>query len=208
MEFDLSAIRFNDQGLVPAVCQDAATGEVLMLAWMNEESLNLTLQTGYATYFSRSRQKLWKKGETSGHTQRVLSLSYDCDGDTILMQVEQTGAACHTGHHSCFFNQVFSADRSDFPASAAILEEDYAVIADRAANPQEGSYTNYLLDKGIEKTCKKGGEEASETIIAAVKGCREEVTYEAADLLYHLWVLLYQSGVRPQDVWEELRRRR
>ena len=208
MEFDLSAIRFNEQGLVPAIAQDAATGEVLMLAWMNSESLRLTLETGYATYFSRSRQQLWKKGETSGHTQKVLSLHYDCDGDAILMQVEQTGPACHTGHHSCFFQEVTSADRADFPATSAILEEDYAVIADRAAHPQEGSYTNYLLDKGIEKTCKKVGEEASETIIAAVKGSREEVTYEAADLLYHLLVLLYQSGVTPRDVWEELRRRR
>ncbi|MBR6030220.1 MAG: bifunctional phosphoribosyl-AMP cyclohydrolase/phosphoribosyl-ATP diphosphatase HisIE [Clostridia bacterium] len=205
---DISAIRFNSDGLVPAIAQDARTGEVLMLAWMNRESLQMTLNTGYATYFSRSRQQLWKKGETSGHTQKVLSLRYDCDGDAILMQVEQTGPACHTGAHSCFFNEVTSVDRADFPASAAILEEDYAVIADRATRPQEGSYTNYLLEKGIEKTCKKVGEEASETIIAAVKGSKEEVTYEAADLMYHLLVLMYQSGVTTQDVWEELRRRR
>ena len=208
MVFDDSVIRYNQDGLVPAIAQDAATGEVLMLAWMNRESLQRTLEDGYATYFSRSRQKLWKKGETSGHTQRVLSISYDCDGDAILMQVEQTGPACHTGAKSCFFNLIRSEDRADFPASAAILEEDYRVIEDRAANPQEGSYTNYLLEKGIEKTCKKVGEEASETIIAAVKGSKEEVTYEAADLLYHLMVLLYQSGVKWQDVWEELRRRR
>ena len=171
---DISAIRFNSDGLVPAIAQDARTGEVLMLAWMNRESLQMTLNTGYATYFSRSRQQLWKKGETSGHTQKVLSLRYDCDGDAILMQVEQTGPACHTGAHSCFFNEVTSVDRADFPASAAILEEDYAVIADRATRPQEGSYTNYLLEKGIEKTCKKVGEEASETIIAAVMAQRKK----------------------------------
>ena len=205
---DLSAIKFNDQGLVPAIAQDAATGEVLMLAWMNEESLRLTLETGWATYFSRSRQQLWKKGETSGHTQRVLGVKYDCDGDAILLTVEQTGPACHTGARSCFFNDLMTPDEDDLPATAAILEQVYAVIADRKEHPQEGSYTNYLLGKGIEKICKKLGEEASESIIAAMKNNREEVTYEAADLLYHLLVLLYDRGVTPADVWAELARRR
>ena len=205
---DLSAIKFNDQGLVPAIAQDAATGEVLMLAWMNEESLRLTLETGFATYFSRSRQQLWKKGETSGHTQRVLGVKYDCDGDTLLLTVEQTGPACHTGARSCFFNDLMTPDEDDLPATAAILEQVYAVIADRKEHPQEGSYTNYLLGKGIEKICKKLGEEASESIIAAMKNNREEVTYEAADLLYHLLVLLYDRGVTPADVWAELARRR
>ena len=184
--FDFSVIHFDEKGLVPAIAQDAATGRVLMLAYMNEESLRLTLETGYATYFSRSRQKLWKKGETSGHTQRVLKLQYDCDGDTILMQVEQIGPACHTGHTSCFFNEAFAVDEDDMPATIQVLPEEYATIADRAEHPQEGSYTNYLLEKGIEKTAKKVGEEAAETIIAAIKGSKEEVAYEAADLLYHL----------------------
>ena len=205
---DLSAIKFNEQGLVPAIAQDAATGEVLMLAWMNEESLKLTLETGWATYFSRSRQQLWKKGETSGHTQRVLGVKYDCDGDTLLLTVEQTGPACHTGARSCFFNDLMTPDEEDLPATAAILEQVYAVIADRKEHPQEGSYTNYLLGKGIEKICKKLGEEASESIIAAMKNNREEITYEAADLLYHLLVLLYDRGVTPADVWAELARRR
>ncbi len=208
MEFDLSCVKFNEQGLVPAIAQDARSGQVLMMAWMNEASLRLTLETGYATYYSRSRQQLWKKGETSGHVQRVLGIKADCDGDTLLMQVEQTGAACHTGHRSCFFTDLMPEDEDEMPATSAILEQVTAVIADRDAHPQEGSYTNYLLTKGVEKICKKVGEEASETIIAAVKGSREEVTYEAADLLYHLLVLLYQQGVSTAEVWEELKRRR
>ncbi|MBR4458035.1 MAG: bifunctional phosphoribosyl-AMP cyclohydrolase/phosphoribosyl-ATP diphosphatase HisIE [Clostridia bacterium] len=205
---DLSQVKFNEQGLIPAIAQDAATGEVLMLAWMNAESLSLTLETGYATYFSRSRQKLWKKGETSGHTQKVLGLKLDCDRDAILLTVEQTGPACHTGARSCFFNDVLTPDEDELPASAAILERVYSVIEDRREHPQEGSYTNYLLEKGIEKICKKVGEEASETIIAAMKNSPEEVTYEAADLLYHLLVLCFERGVRPADLWAELARRR
>ena len=208
MSFDLSEVKFNEQGLVPAIAQDAVNGQVLMMAWMNEESLRLTLETGFATYYSRSRLQLWKKGETSGHVQRVLGIRVDCDGDTLLLQVEQTGAACHTGNRSCFFRDILPEDEDEMPATSAILEQVTAVIADRDAHPQEGSYTNYLLTKGVEKICKKVGEEASETIIAAVKGSKEEVTYEAADLLYHLLVLLYQQGVSPSEVWEELKRRR
>ncbi len=208
MNFDISAIHFDEKGLVPAIAQDAQTGEVLMLAYMNAESIQLTLDTGYATYYSRSRQKLWKKGETSGHTQKVLAMSYDCDGDAVLMKVLQTGNACHTGSHSCFFNPVFETDEDEMPATAQILEDVYRVISDRREHPQEGSYTNYLFDKGIEKMCKKVGEEASETIIAAMKRNQEEVTYEAADLLYHLLVLLNEQDVKPADVWTELARRR
>lgn len=205
---DLSAIKFNEQGLVPAIAQDAKTGAVLMLAWMNAESLQLTINTGYATYYSRSRQQLWKKGETSGHTQKVLNLSYDCDGDAILMQVEQIGPACHTGEYTCFHHPIVEADPDDLPATSAIVQHVYDVISDRKVNPQEGSYTNYLFSKGIEKICKKVGEEASETIIAAMKANKEEVTYEAADLIYHLLVLMNQQGVTPDDVWTELARRR
>ncbi len=205
---DISSIKFDANGLVPAIAQDAQTGAVLMLAYMNAESLQQTLESGYATYYSRSRQKLWRKGETSGHTQRVLSISYDCDGDAILMQVEQTGPACHTGAYSCFHNELRRADPDDMPATSAIVQQVYDVIADRKVHPREGSYTNYLLEKGVEKICKKVGEEASETIIAAMKGNQEEVTYEAADLMYHLLVLLFQQGVTPQQVWEELARRR
>lgn len=205
---DMSKIKFNEQGLVPAIAQDYKTGAVLMLAWMNAESIQLTLDTGYATYFSRSHQQLWKKGETSGHTQKVLTMRYDCDGDAILMQVEQIGPACHTGEYSCFHNDMLDVDPDDLPATADILREDFAVIADRKEHPQEGSYTNYLLDKGVEKICKKVGEEASEVIIAAMKADHEELTYEAADLMYHLMVLLFERGVSLDDVWAELARRR
>ncbi len=205
---ELSSIHYDERGLVPAIAQDARTGEVLMLAYMNEESLKLTLETGYATYFSRSRQKLWKKGETSGHVQEVVEMFYDCDGDTILLKVLQTGPACHTGARSCFFNPLKEVEEDEKPAGPGIVQSVYDVISDRRVNPQEGSYTNYLFDKGIEKMCKKVGEEASETIIAAMKSSKEEVTYEVADLVYHLLVLMNQQGVTPTDVYEELARRR
>lgn len=201
---DLSSIRYDSRGLVPAIAQDAYNGQVLMQAYMNAESLQATLQSGYATYYSRSRQELWRKGATSGHLQRVISLHYDCDGDAILMQVEQTGAACHTGERTCFHNPVVEGD---MPATAAILDTLEKTIADRAANPKEGSYTNYLLNKGAEKICKKVGEEASETIIAAMKGDADGLAGEAADLLYHLAVLLYQQGVPMRDVWDVLKKR-
>lgn len=201
---DLSAIRYDSRGLVPAIAQDAYSGEVLMQAYMNAESLQATLDSGYATYYSRSRQELWRKGATSGHLQRVIRLSYDCDADSILIQVEQTGPACHTGARSCFHNPVIEGD---MPATAAILDTLEKTIADRAANPKEGSYTNYLLNKGAEKICKKVGEEASETIIAAMKNDADGLAGEAADLLYHLAVLLHQQGVPMRDVWEVLKKR-
>ena len=202
-------IRFDEKGLVPVIAQDLKTGTVLMLAYMSKESLQLTLDTGYAVYYSRSRQELWKKGETSGHVQKVRALHYDCDGDSLLMLVEQTGAACHTGAYSCFFNELISLvkDSSKIP-SPYILQEVYNVIADRKQNPKEGSYTNYLLDKGVEKICKKVGEEAAESIIAAVKGSRDELRYEAADLIYHLLVLLFNQGLTPMELWSELEKRR
>ncbi|MDR2506213.1 MAG: bifunctional phosphoribosyl-AMP cyclohydrolase/phosphoribosyl-ATP diphosphatase HisIE, partial [Oscillospiraceae bacterium] len=162
-----------------------------------------TLNTGYATYFSRSRQSLWKKGETSGHLQRVVGVSYDCDGDAVLLTVEQTGAACHTGEHSCFHNHIIKAEQR----GASILQTIYGTIADRDAHPKEGSYTNYLLTKGVEKICKKVGEESAETIIASIKGAKDEVRYEAADLIYHLLVLLYNQGLTLGDIYAELERR-
>lgn len=200
---DLSQIKFDAQGLVPAIAQDAFTGEVLMLAYMNAQSLQMTLDSGYATYYSRSRQQLWRKGETSGHVQKVLAIRYDCDGDALLLSVDQTGPACHTGERSCFHNVL----QGEAPATAAILQKIYDTIVDRDRHPKEGSYTNYLLTKGIEKTCKKVGEEASETIIAAIKNSFEETRYEASDLLYHLMVLLYQRNLTPQDIWGELEKR-
>ena len=205
---DMSKIKFDEKGLVPAIAQDAKTGRVLMLAYMNAESLQMTLDSGYATYFSRSRQQLWRKGETSGHTQRVLEMRYDCDGDALLLTVEQEGPACHTGETSCFHNPILTADADDLPPTADVVQQVYDVICDRKEHPREGSYTNYLLDKGVEKICKKVGEEASETIIAAMKRSKPEVCYEAADLVYHLLVLLFEQGVTPDDLWAELARRR
>lgn len=205
---DMSKIKFDEKGLVPAIAQDAKTGRVLMLAYMNAESLQMTLDSGYATNFSRSRQQLWRKGETSGHTQRVLEMRYDCDGDALLLTVEQEGPACHTGEISCFHNPILTADADDLPPAADVVQQVYDVICDRKEHPREGSYTNYLLDKGVEKICKKVGEEASETIIAAMKRSKPEVCYEAADLVYHLLVLLFEQGVTPDDLWTELARRR
>lgn len=205
---DMSKIKFDEKGLVPAIAQDAKTGRVLMLAYMNAESLQMTLDSGYATYFSRSRQQLWRKGETSGHTQRVLEMRYDCDGDALLLTVEQEGSACHTGEISCFHNPILTADADDLPPTADVVQQVYDVICDRKEHPREGSYTNYLLDKGVEKISKKVGEEASETIIAAMKRSKPEVCYEAADLVYHLLVLLFEQGVTPDDLWAELARRR
>ena len=207
-DFDFSCIKFDEKGLVPAIAQDARTGAVLMLAYMNAESLRATLDSGYATYFSRSRQKLWRKGETSGHLQKILGMRYDCDGDAILLTVEQTGPACHTGQYTCFHNDIVAPEAFALPATAQVMEDVYRVIADRAENPKPGSYTNYLLDKGKEKICKKVGEEASEAIIAAMKDNPAELCGEAGDLIYHLLVLLYRQGVTPQNLWDELSHRR
>ena len=203
----IEKLKFDASGLIPAVAQDVKSGDVVMLAYMNKESLTETIKTGYATYFSRSRQQLWKKGETSGNVQRVREILYDCDGDALLLKIDQTGVACHTGEYSCFHNLLTGKDESA-PASSHVLEELFEVIEDRKANPVPGSYTNYLLEKGVEKICKKVGEEASETIIAAVKGSNDEVRYEASDLLYHLMVLIANQGMRPEELYDELRSRR
>lgn len=202
-------IRFDEKGLVPVIAQDVKTGAVLMLAYMNAESLHMTLESGYATYYSRSRQQLWKKGETSGHLQKVCAMSYDCDGDTLLLKVEQTGNACHTGEYSCFHNTITAPQIKDESAMGSVILQDvYNVILGRMANPIEGSYTNYLLDKGVEKIAKKVGEEATETVIAAIKGDKDELRYESADLLYHLLVLLVQQDVTLESIWDELGNRR
>jgi phosphoribosyl-ATP pyrophosphohydrolase/phosphoribosyl-AMP cyclohydrolase len=194
-------VKFNQDGLVPAIAQDVGTGEVLMLAYMNEEALRLTKETGIAHYYSRSRQALWKKGETSGHIQEVKGIYYDCDGDAVLLKVNQIGAACHTGNYSCFFNE-----EKGYKDLSNTIKDLYKVIIDRKKNPQEGSYTQYLFDKGIDKILKKIGEEAAEVIIGA-KNDKKELIYEASDLIYHLIVLLVNEGVTPADIMEELRGR-
>ena len=192
-------------GLVPAIAQDVHTGQVLMLAYMDKEAVEKTLQTGWAHYHSRSRNALWKKGETSGHTQRVVSVRLDCDGDALLLLVEQKGAACHTGERSCFFEPIQEEQSS---TDAHTLFELRDVIRERRRNPQEGSYTNYLFDKGIDKILKKVGEESAEVIIASKNNGTDELRWEAADLLYHLLVLLEEKELPFEDVLKELRGRR
>ena len=197
-------LKFDEKGLIPAIVQDHYTKEVLTLAYMNKESLAITIDERRTCFWSRSRQELWRKGETSGNVQHVVSITADCDCDALVVEVVKTGPACHTGARSCFFNPVVDGD---MPATSAILDTIEKTVADRAANPKPGSYTNYLLDKGAEKICKKVGEEATETVIAAMKGDADGLAGEAADLLYHLTVLLYQQGVSLRDVWEVLRKR-
>jgi phosphoribosyl-ATP pyrophosphohydrolase/phosphoribosyl-AMP cyclohydrolase len=203
---DLSQIKYNEAGLVPVIAQDIATGSVLMMAWANREALELTIQSGQAHYYSRSRKELWRKGATSGHTQAVQTVLLDCDGDTVLYRVEQTGAACHTGTYTCF--ETVLADVGETPAPGfEALAREFAVILDRKVHPKEGSYTNYLFDKGVEKICKKVGEESSEVIIAAMKGSNDELRYEAADMIYHLMVLMANQGLGWEDILQEIARR-
>ena len=201
MEF--SQFKTNDQGLIPVIVQHYKTQEILMLAYMNEESFYETIKTGKMTYFSRSRQKLWVKGETSGHFQYVKSLTIDCDLDTLLAKVDQIGAACHTGNPTCFFQPLVGIDY-DETNPLRIFESVYDTIADRKENPKEGSYTNYLFDKGIDKILKKIGEEATEVVIAAKNPNPEEVKYEIADFLYHVMVLMVEKGLTWEDIVKEL----
>ncbi len=202
-------IAWNDQGLAPAIAQDMRTGQVLMLAYMNQASLDKTLQTGLATYWSRSRQELWQKGTTSGHVQRVREILVDCDGDTILVKVEQEGPACHTGAPTCFQQAMLPLDAErTTSAGSAVLQEVMNVILDRQVHPKEGSYTNYLFSKGVDKICKKVGEESAEVIIAAKNGSKEELRYEAADLIYHLMVLMANQGLPLAELFAELDKRR
>lgn len=203
MENILNDVKFDDKGLVVAVAQDYITNEVLMVAYMNKESLEITLNEKRACYYSRSRQSLWRKGETSGHWQNLKGLYYDCDADAILMKVEQIGNACHTGAYSCFFNKVFEDNVTD----QAILNRLYNQIIDRRDNPKEGSYTNYLFDKGLDKILKKVGEETSEVIIGAKNKNKDELVYEMCDLIYHSMVLMVSEGVTMDDLKTELTKR-
>jgi phosphoribosyl-ATP pyrophosphohydrolase/phosphoribosyl-AMP cyclohydrolase len=198
-------IKYDEKGLVPAIIQDIETGSVLMLAYMNEESLNKTIETGKTWFFSRSRNKFWNKGETSGNFQTVEEIKYDCDGDTLLILVKQLGPACHTGSKTCFFNTIKKTETKKWDES--VLESVAAVIKNRKENPIEGSYTNYLLTKGVDKICKKVGEESSEVIIAAKNNSIEELTYEISDLVYHVLVLMEDRGVKIEDIKNELRKR-
>lgn len=198
--------KLNSDGMVPVIVQDYKTDEVLMLAYMNQEAYEATLKSGKMTYFSRSRQELWLKGETSGHFQYVKSLTADCDMDTILAKVSQVGAACHTGNRSCFFNEIVKKEyQEDNPLK--IFESVLDVIKDRKVNPKEGSYTNYLFDKGIDKILKKLGEECTEIVIAAKNPNPNEIKYEISDFLYHMMVLMVEKGVTWEEITTELAQR-
>ena len=199
--------KLGPDGLLPVVVQEASTDQVLMVAYMNEEAYNLTVATGKMTYWSRSRKEIWVKGLTSGHFQYVHSLTADCDMDTLLAKVEQIGAACHTGSHSCFFNKVLTEEGKEEFNPQTVLLRDYQTILDRRDHPKKGSYTNYLFDKGLDKMLKKLGEEATEIVIAAKNPNPNEIVYEISDYLYHLMVVMAEKGITWEDVAGELARR-
>ena len=196
----------NSDGMVPVIVQDYRTDEVLMLAYMNEEAFETTINIGKMTYYSRSRNELWTKGLTSGHIQYVKSLTADCDYDTILAKVSQVGAACHTGNRSCFFNEIVKKEYME-KNPLKILDEVYEIILDRKSNPKEGSYTNYLFDKGLDKILKKLGEEATEIVIASKNPEPDDIKYEIADFLYHMMVLMAEKGVTWEQIAQELSQR-
>lgn len=197
---DINELKFDDRGLIPAVVVDAVTKQVLTVAYMNEESLRISMAEGRTCFWSRSRQELWRKGETSGNVQHIVSITADCDADALVVVVEKDGPACHTGSDSCFFRPVWHSDTlQDFS-----LQGLYDLLADRKAARPEGSYTSYLFDKGIDKILKKVGEESTEVIIAAKADDRKETVYELADLAYHAMVLMVQMDISVEDVHREL----
>lgn len=209
-------IKWDAQGLVPAIVQDAVSKDVLMMAYMNKESLERSVETGSTWFWSRSRGELWNKGATSGHTQQIVSMAYDCDGDTLLVRVKQQGPACHTGRYSCFFNNIelsggeAKAVDTPYPADAAaadrfeVLGRLESVIAQRYAERPAGAYTTYLFDKGVDKILKKVGEESAEVIIAAKNEDNDELRSEASDLIFHLMVLLRERGLPLDEIMGEL----
>ncbi len=208
---NIGDIKFDEKGLVPVVVQDAQNGQVLMFAYANREAIEKTLETRRAHFWSRSRNKLWRKGEESGNFQEVNDIFLDCDGDTVLMIVNQKGVACHTGKRSCFFTGL-NGDEKNAPSfgkagTNKTLEDVYQIIDDRKRNPRDGSYVSGLFNKGLDAILKKVGEEASETIIAAKNNDKSEVVYEATDLWFHTLIALAYFGITPEDIHQELGRR-
>jgi phosphoribosyl-AMP cyclohydrolase / phosphoribosyl-ATP pyrophosphohydrolase len=205
---DLSVLRYNEQGLMPAIVQDVATGQVLMLAYMNREALEQTLVTGLACYWSRSRAKLWQKGETSGHFQHVRDIRYDCDADTLLVMVEQEGAACHTGERSCFFHRLSESPLpTPLPVTEGLLHQLYEVVQERKRHAPQESYVASLLERGQDQVLKKVVEEAAEVVMASKDGHPEAIVHEMADLWFHAIVALAWHNLPPQQVLQELQRR-
>lgn len=196
-------LKFDSNGLIPAIVQDHYTKEVLTLAYMNAETLALTIAEKRTVFYSRSRGEVWRKGEESGNVQHVVSITADCDGDALVVDVVKDGPACHTGAESCFFNEVYVSDTlKQFSWNAL-----YELIRARKTRPQEGSYTSYLFGKGVEKILKKVGEESAEVLIAAMKDSREETVYEISDLAYHVMVLMVEQGISVEDITRELEKR-
>lgn len=200
---DVEKLKFDEKGLIPAVVVDHYTKEVLTLAYMNRESLALTVEKGLTCFYSRSRGKLWLKGETSGNYQHVVDIVADCDYDALVVEVVKDGPACHTGEESCFHNPLWESDT----LKQFSYEGLYELIKGRKTSPKEGSYTTYLFDKGIDKILKKVGEESTEVIVAGKGGSREETVFEIADLIYHVTVLMVEMGISVRDVTAELEKR-
>lgn len=197
---NIDSLKFDDKGLIPAIVQDYRTKQVLTLAYMNRESLEITIKEKRTCFFSRSRQELWRKGETSGNFQNVVDIYADCDCDALVVEVDKTGPACHTGSESCFFNSLFSnEDYKEFS-----YERLYELIKGRKTEKKEGSYTTYLFEKGVDKILKKVGEECTEVIIGAKGGSKEETVFEISDLVYHVMVLMVEMGISTQDIFDEL----
>ncbi|MCD8107474.1 MAG: bifunctional phosphoribosyl-AMP cyclohydrolase/phosphoribosyl-ATP diphosphatase HisIE [Oscillospiraceae bacterium] len=197
---DINELKFDKKGLIPAIVVDAKSGKVLTLAYMNRESLGISIEKGLTCFWSRSRAELWLKGETSGNYQHIVSITADCDRDALVVSVEKDGPACHLGTDSCFNDKVYQSEAlSDFS-----YQELYDQISGRKTSPKEGSYTTYLFEKGLDKILKKVGEECTEVIIAGKAEDKKETVYEIADLIYHLFVLMAESGITPDDIWDEL----
>ena len=210
----INELKFDENGLIPAIVTDHESGAVLMLAYMNKESIGISIKEGKTCFWSRSRKELWRKGETSGNTQHIVNIKTDCDKDSLVVIVRKSGPACHTGAESCFFENIYDAGDETAGAGGStpgIIEEKsfsmdalHNIIKDRKINRKPGSYTTYLFEKGIDKILKKLGEESTEVIIAAKAGKRDEAVYELADLTYHVMVLMTELGISPDDITKEL----
>jgi len=197
---NIEDLKFDEKGLIPAVVQDYFSKQVLTVAYMNRESLEISMKEGRTCFFSRSRQQLWRKGETSGNTQEIVTIKADCDLDALVVEVIKKGPACHTGSESCFFNPVYQSEtQQDFS-----LEALYELLKGRKTNPKEGSYTTYLYQKGIDKILKKVGEECTEVIVAGKGGDKAETIFEISDLAYHVMVLMVEMGIEPKDIFAQL----
>jgi phosphoribosyl-ATP pyrophosphohydrolase/phosphoribosyl-AMP cyclohydrolase len=206
MDFDIDKLQFNEEGLIPAIIQNAITLKVLMMGFMNREAIYKTMTTNTVWFYSRSRKTLWNKGETSGNFLTTVQLTVDCDADCLLVHALPLGPTCHTNNESCFFTDIYFNNDTK-TADLSMLVDLYNIIEDRKAHPKEGAYTNYLFEKGIDKILKKVGEEASEVIIAAKNNVPDEIIYETSDLVYHTLVMLSERGVKPYLILEELKKR-